>query len=83
MMRVKTTRAGTDGAAELRALQHELNSMRAILNSLNEGVIVADQDGKFLLFNPVAERILGIGPRDIQPSEWTSVYGCYHPRSSL
>lgn len=76
-MRVKTTRAGTDGAAELRALQHELNSMRAILNSLNEGVIVADQDGKFLLFNPVAERILGIGPRDIQPSEWTSVYGCY------
>jgi sigma-B regulation protein RsbU (phosphoserine phosphatase) len=50
---------------------------RAILNSLTDGVIVADQDGKFLFFNQAAERILGIGYRDITPAKWTSVYGCY------
>ena len=58
-------------------LRQKKETLRAILNSLTDGVIVADQDGKFLFFNPAAERILGIGSRDITPADWTSVYGCY------
>jgi sigma-B regulation protein RsbU (phosphoserine phosphatase) len=77
MMEDRSTRPAAQIAGELQALQHELDTMWAILHSLTEGVIVADQDGRFLLFNPVAERILGIGLRDINPAEWTSVYGCY------
>jgi PAS domain S-box-containing protein len=42
-------------------------------------VIVAGADGKFLLFNETAQRILGIGPKEVSPSEWSSTYGCYYP----
>ena len=52
-------------------------AVRVAFDSLAEGVIIADLEGKFLSFNPMAERILGIGSRDVSPDEWTSVYGCY------
>jgi len=51
--------------------------LQAVLNSLTDGVIVADMEGDFLFFNPAAEKILGIGSRDIAQANWTSVYGCY------
>ena len=60
-------------------LQDETKTLRSILHNLAEGVIVADQDGSFLFFNAEAERILGIGARDVKPDQWTSVYGCYYP----
>jgi sigma-B regulation protein RsbU (phosphoserine phosphatase) len=47
------------------------------LESLGEGVIIANVEGRFLAFNPRAESILGIGLRDVGPDEWSSVYGCY------
>jgi sigma-B regulation protein RsbU (phosphoserine phosphatase) len=53
--------------------------LRTVLDSLAEGVIVADSDGKFLYFNPMAEKILGIGLQEVGPEEWTAVYGCYLP----
>ncbi|MCI0473475.1 MAG: PAS domain-containing protein, partial [Ignavibacteria bacterium] len=52
---------------------------QSVLDSLSEGIIVTDKTGKFLFFNSVAQSILGIGPKKIKPSEWTSVYGCYYP----
>jgi PAS domain S-box-containing protein len=51
--------------------------LQAVLNSLTDGVVVADTNGEFLFFNPAAERILGIGSRDIAQENWTMVYGCY------
>lgn len=62
---------------DLQTLRLETETMQAILNSLTEGVVVADQEGKLLFVNPMAERIVGIGPREVTPAEWTSVYGCY------
>ena len=57
---------------------HRLTDMyQAVLRSMSPGVVVADQNGRFLLFNDAAERILGIGPLDITPSEWSANYGCY------
>ena len=55
----------------------ENETLYAIFNSLVEGVIVADKNGKFIFFNPAAQKILGIGSKDIASEEWTSVYGCY------
>src|SRR5262249_26451550 len=43
------------------------------------GVVVADEHGRFLLFNPAAERILGMGPTDTAPADWSARYGCYLP----
>jgi len=51
--------------------------LRAVLNSLSDGVIVANMKGEFLFFNPAAAKILGMGSRDINQSNWSSIYGCY------
>ena len=53
------------------------DTLLMILNSISEGIIVADKYGNFLFFNPVAGKILGIGKKNVKPAEWTSVYGCY------
>ena len=55
--------------------------LRSILHSMGDGVVVADQDGRFLIFNPVAERILGLGAIDAPPTEWTSQYGIFSPET--
>jgi PAS domain S-box-containing protein len=57
----------------------ELQTLRAVFENLTDGLIVADGQGRFLFFNPEAERILGIGARDTSPVEWSAVYGCYLP----
>ena len=53
--------------------------LRHIINSLAEGVVVANAEGRFLLFNPAAERILSQGLMDVPLAEWSSVYGCFRP----
>src|SRR4030095_4953955 len=45
-------------AAELSRTNEILQS---ILSNMGDGVIVADKAGKFILFNPMAERMFGAG----------------------
>jgi PAS domain S-box-containing protein len=58
-------------------LQKEL--LELILESVAEGVVVADSNGKFLLFNSAAEHILGVGATDGGPAQWSDRYGTYLP----
>jgi len=53
--------------------------LRHIIDSLAEGVVVANVEGRFVLFNPAAERILSLGLMDVPLAEWSSVYGCFRP----
>ena len=53
--------------------------LRLIVDSLAEGVVVANMEGRFVLFNPAAERILSLGFRDVPLQDWSSVYGTYKP----
>ncbi len=53
--------------------------LRLILESIADGVVVADSNGKFLLFNAAAEHVLGIGATDTTPSQWSDQYGSYLP----
>jgi PAS domain S-box-containing protein len=57
----------------------ELETLRAVLESLPDGLVVADEQGRLTFFNPEAERILGIGATSASPAEWSSFYGCYLP----
>jgi PAS domain S-box-containing protein len=52
--------------------------LQAIFESSGDGIVVADEHGRFLLFNPAAERILGIGLTDAAVGEWAEKYGVYH-----
>jgi len=58
-------------------LKDETRFLRSVIYGLSEGVIVADLGGRFLLFNPSAEKMLGIGSREIPHEKWTEAYGCY------
>lgn len=68
-------------AAEHFRLAHELAQERqllnSILNSLNEGIVVADRDGGCLLFNERAKEILGRAARDVDPRTWAREYGVF------
>lgn len=64
-------------AEEETRRQKEL--LQLILGSIADGVVVADVNGKFLLFNAAAENILGIGATDAAPDQWPDQYGVYFP----
>jgi two-component system, NarL family, sensor histidine kinase EvgS len=53
--------------------------LQLILGSIADGVVVADSNGKFLLFNAAAEQVLGIGATDATPDQWSDRYGSYLP----
>ena len=42
-------------------LQAQNSLMDVVFHSISDGVIVANKEGEFLLFNPFAEEIVGIG----------------------
>ncbi|HEX5273552.1 MAG TPA: PAS domain S-box protein, partial [Gemmataceae bacterium] len=51
--------------------------LESVLAGMGDGVIVADTAGRFLLFNPEAERLLHTGRADVPPERWSAHYGCY------
>ena len=53
--------------------------LQLILGSVTDGVVVADTNGKFLLFNAAAERFIGIGATDVSPDQWSQQYGTFRP----
>ncbi|MDP9161851.1 MAG: PAS domain S-box protein, partial [Acidobacteriota bacterium] len=57
--------------------KHQKELLQLILGSMGDGVVVADENGKFLLFNRSAEEMLGLGATDTAPNEWTGRYSLY------
>ncbi|HYS78847.1 MAG TPA: PAS domain-containing protein, partial [Candidatus Dormibacteraeota bacterium] len=53
--------------------------LQSILDSLSDGVVAANLQGEFILFNPAAEAIVGLGPGGKGPREWAERYGVYLP----
>src|SRR5947207_2951514 len=62
-----------------QAAHDQFQLFHSILDSMGDGIVVADEQGRFVLFNPAAERILGLGMADITPERWAEVYGIYYP----
>ena len=60
-------------------LQNRNNLMFTVFNSISDGVIVANEEGEFLFWNPVAEEIVGIGATVGDPEEWSETYGTFYP----
>ena len=63
----------------MQELQNQVQLTDTIFNSIGDGVIAADARGAFKIFNPSAERILGIGAIDTTPDEWSDDYGFFFP----
>ena len=53
--------------------------LRLVIDSLADGVVVADLEGRCVLFNPAARRLLGKDLEDVPAGEWSSAVGCLLP----
>jgi signal transduction histidine kinase/DNA-binding response OmpR family regulator/methyl-accepting chemotaxis protein len=80
--------AERSAAAEQRALQlarseeaHQKQSriLQSILDSMSDGVIVADETGRLILVNPAAETMLRLDAEPAPPDQWAHRYGLYLP----
>ena len=59
-------------------LPFALNGFLAdLLECVAEGVIAADLQGRFVLFNSSAERMLGLGPHEAPADQWPDTYGIF------
>ena len=63
--------------ASEQALSRQLDILQSVFGSMKEGVIVADEEGRFVMFNEAAEKMIGIGATDTGPGEWAATYGVY------
>ena len=61
------------------ALQAQTLVLQSVLNSMSEGLVVADENGKFIIWNPAAEKIVGLGAADVPSGEWNKHYGVFLP----
>jgi PAS domain S-box-containing protein len=62
-----------------QALQSQSLMLQSVLDSMAEGLVAADEQGKFLIWNRAAERIMGYGPADLPAQGWSEHYGTYLP----
>jgi PAS domain S-box-containing protein len=60
-------------------LQRQTSILQSILNSMADGVVVADEEGKFLLINPAATRLVGVAGNGAKASHWSETYGFFLP----
>ena len=61
------------------ALRQQTGILQSILNSMGDGVMVADDQAKILLFNPTAERLVRTGLGDITPEQWIRQQSAFLP----
>jgi PAS domain S-box-containing protein len=59
------------------ALETQTLMLQSVLDSMGEGLVAADEQGRFIIWNPAATKILGLGAADLPGQEWTSHYGVY------
>ncbi len=67
---------------QLRAeesLREQSKILQSVLDSMGDGVVVADTLGNFLLCNPAAEHITGSSPYGLTPEQWAEQYSAYRP----
>jgi PAS domain S-box-containing protein len=74
---IKVTRDVTEIKKAQRDLQEKTELLDSILKNIADGVVVADDKGQFLLFNPAAEKISGRGGEGATPGQWTEQFGIF------
>jgi PAS domain S-box-containing protein len=62
-----------------QALESQSVMLQSVLDNIAEGLVAADPQGKFLIWNKAAARILGYGLTDLPAEEWSRHYGTYLP----
>jgi PAS domain S-box-containing protein len=64
-------------ALSREALETQTLMLQSVLGGMSEGLVAADEQGSFVLWNAAAERILGMGATNMAPQEWSEHYGLF------
>ncbi|MGA8271916.1 MAG: PAS domain S-box protein [Candidatus Sulfotelmatobacter sp.] len=74
---VELSRQAEELARSRQALETQTLLLQSVLDSMTEGLVVADAGGKFVLWNPAATEIVGLGAANLPPEEWSQHYGVF------
>ncbi len=61
------------------ALRAKTRILQSVLDCMGDGVVVADSNSRFLVFNPAAARIMGQGKSDAAAEDWSRQYEIFLP----
>jgi PAS domain S-box-containing protein len=73
------SRQAEDLIRSQQALEAQTLMLQSVLDSIDEGLVAADENGKFIIWNPAAMRIVGMGAENVPPTDWNTHYGVYLP----
>ena len=59
--------------------RQQSNLLQLLIDSIADGIVAADEKGNFVLFNPAAKDIFGLGATDTLPDQWSAEYGLFLP----
>jgi PAS domain S-box-containing protein len=60
-------------------LHKQTGILKSVLTNIGEGIVVADMEGKFLIWNPAAEHLVGQGPTTEPMKKWSDHYRVFLP----
>lgn len=52
---------------------------KTVVSTISEGLVIADQNGRLVFFNPAAEKLLGLGAVTESSAHWSEIYNVYLP----
>ncbi|MGA9392353.1 MAG: PAS domain S-box protein, partial [Candidatus Sulfotelmatobacter sp.] len=71
------SRQAAELAGSREALEAQTRMFQLVLESMGEGLIAADREGHFLIWNDSAKKLLGRGPADLPLEQWADHYKVY------
>ena len=60
-------------------LRKQTELLQSVLANMADAVLVTDEGGRLLTFNPAAERLLGLGAADVGSADWNARYAIFQP----
>jgi PAS domain S-box-containing protein len=79
--RKQAERQLADQSEELLHSQHAMKAqklmLQSVLDSMQEGLVAVDETGRFIIWNPAAAKMLGLGAANLPSAEWTAHYGLF------
>ena len=67
----------TESEQAKESIRAQKGTLQLLLDTMEEGLVAADENGKFLLFNQAAQKLAGRGPADLPIEGWSSYYEMY------
>jgi PAS domain S-box-containing protein len=71
------SRQAEELARSRRALEEQTLMLQSVLDSMVEGLAAVNEKGEFILWNPTAEKILGMGATRLPSGQWPEHYGLF------